>query len=93
MYKKHRAFVLTPKFCAYLQSPPNIKFDVFNKKDKSKILYLAKCQNRSVVLILCPTFLILNVDGQLPSAAMLHKIILEIHFHTFYDISTSKIYK
>ncbi|AFM02761.1 hypothetical protein Fleli_0272 [Bernardetia litoralis DSM 6794] len=36
MYKKHRAFVLTPKFCVYLQSPPNIKFDVFNKKIKVK---------------------------------------------------------
>ena len=43
MYKKHRAFVLTSKLYVYLKSPPNIKFDVFNKKDKSKILYLAKC--------------------------------------------------
>ncbi len=43
MYKKHRAFELTPKSCVYLQSPPNIKFDIFNKKDKYKILYLAKC--------------------------------------------------
>jgi len=28
MYKKHRAFVLTPKFCAYLQSPLNIKLGI-----------------------------------------------------------------
>ena len=27
-YKKHRAFVLTPKFCVYLQSPLNIKFGI-----------------------------------------------------------------
>ncbi|ALU75147.1 hypothetical protein AUW17_07685 [Tenacibaculum dicentrarchi] len=62
MYKKHRALVLTPKFCVYLQSPPNIKFDVFNKKDKSKILYLAKCLILNVVLILCPTCFIRNVS-------------------------------
>ena len=43
MYKKHRAFVLTSKFCVYLQSPPNIKFGIFNIKDKYKILHLAKC--------------------------------------------------
>ena len=42
MYKKHRAFVLTPKFCVYLQSPLNIKFGVYRRKDKSKYLYLAK---------------------------------------------------
>ena len=46
MYKKHRAFVLTPKFCVYLLSPPNIKFGIFNIKDKYKILYLAKCLTR-----------------------------------------------
>ena len=28
LYKKHRAFVLTPKFSVYLQSPPNIKYCV-----------------------------------------------------------------
>ena len=37
MYKKHRAFVLNPKFCEYLQSPLNIKFGVYRRKDKSKI--------------------------------------------------------
>ena len=37
MYKKHRAFVLTPKFCVYLQSPLNIKFSIYRRKDKSKI--------------------------------------------------------
>ena len=41
MYKKHRSLVLTPKLCVFLQSPPNIKFGIFNKKDKNKILYLA----------------------------------------------------
>ena len=28
MYIKNMAFVLTPKFCAFLQSPLNIKFDI-----------------------------------------------------------------
>jgi hypothetical protein len=37
MYKKHRAFVLKRKVCAYLQSPLNIKFGVYKRKDKSKI--------------------------------------------------------
>ena len=37
MYKKHRASMLTLKLCVYLQSPPNIKFDVNSKIDKSKI--------------------------------------------------------
>jgi hypothetical protein len=39
MYIKNRAFVLTPKFSVYLQSPLNIKFD---RKIKEKYLYLAK---------------------------------------------------
>ncbi|PKB42492.1 hypothetical protein AX016_0659 [Cellulophaga sp. RHA19] len=42
MYKKHRAFVLTPKVCAYLKSPPNIKFGISTKKINTKYLYLAK---------------------------------------------------
>jgi len=40
MYKKHRAFVLTPKFCVYLQSPLNINL-AFQTKIKAKYLYLA----------------------------------------------------
>jgi hypothetical protein len=36
MYKKHRAFVLNRKVCAYLQSPLNIKFGIY-EKNKSKI--------------------------------------------------------
>ena len=37
MYKKHRAFVLIQKYYVYLQSPLNIKFGVYSRKDKSKI--------------------------------------------------------
>jgi hypothetical protein len=37
MYKKHRAFVLNRKVCAYLLSPLNIKFGIYRRKDKSKI--------------------------------------------------------
>ena len=37
MYKKHRSFVLNRKVRAYLQRPPNIKFGVYRRKDKSKI--------------------------------------------------------
>ena len=62
MYKKHRAFGVTPKSCVYLQSPPNIKFGIFNIKDKYKMLYLAKCQTQNSVLILCPTCFILTVN-------------------------------
>jgi hypothetical protein len=28
IYKEHRAFVLTPKVCEYLQSPLNIRFGI-----------------------------------------------------------------
>jgi hypothetical protein len=35
-------FVLNRKVCEYLESPLNIKFGVYSRKDKSKILYLAK---------------------------------------------------
>ncbi len=41
MYKKHRAFVLPPKFCVYLHSPLNINL-AFKQKIKAKHLYLAK---------------------------------------------------
>ena len=37
MYKKHRDSVLTPKFCVYLLSPLNIKYDIYRRKDKCKI--------------------------------------------------------
>jgi hypothetical protein len=42
LYKKYRAFVLNQKFCVYLQSPLNIKFDICNTKIKAKFLYLTK---------------------------------------------------
>ena len=73
MYKKHRAFGAKPNALFYLQSPPNIKFGVY-KKNKSKTLYLAKCQSETTVNFNCPTFLILNVkppqelpDNQAPA--------------------------
>ena len=37
MYKKHRAFGANPNAFFYLQSPLNIKFGSYSKKDKSKI--------------------------------------------------------
>ncbi len=37
MYKKHRAVCAKLKFYSYLQSPLNIKFGVYSRKDKSKI--------------------------------------------------------
>ena len=36
MYKKHRALVLNRKICEYLESPLNIKFGIYSRKDKSK---------------------------------------------------------
>ena len=41
MHKKHRPFVIKQKVCEYLQSPLNIKYDVYNRKDKSKIIILS----------------------------------------------------
>jgi hypothetical protein len=37
MYIKNRAFVPNRKVCEFLQSPLNIKFGVYRKKNKSKI--------------------------------------------------------
>lgn len=65
MYKKHRSLVLTPKSCVFLQSPPNIKFGILNKKDKSKILYLAKYQFVTKVLLTALRFLYVDVEKQL----------------------------
>lgn len=47
MYKKHRAFVLNRKACVYLQSPLNIKFGIYGKKNKSKIFIFSKVINRN----------------------------------------------
>ncbi len=47
MYKKHRAFVLTLKVGVYLWSPPNIRFGVYSRKDKSKIFIFSYVINRN----------------------------------------------
>ena len=49
------------KVCIYLESPPNIKFGVYAKKDKSKIFIFGLTPIRNVSLIICPMFITMNV--------------------------------
>ena len=42
MYKKHRAFVLNRKVCAYLMKSAKYKIWHIKEKIKAKYLYLAK---------------------------------------------------